>query len=62
MNPQSTVTTFDDALMCRLSILFKGVTYQTLTDPEFRQLVKEKIPTLELMQEYDATCAAKPQA
>lgn len=42
MNPQSTVTTFDDALMCRLSLLFKGVTYQTLINPEFRQLVKER--------------------
>lgn len=38
----------------KVSLLFKGVTYQTLTDPDFRQLVKEKIPTLELMQEYDA--------
>lgn len=42
-----------------VSCLFKGVTYQTLTDPDFRKLVKEKIPTLELMQEYDAARAAE---
>jgi hypothetical protein len=38
----------------KVSLLFKGVTYQTLTDPDFRELVEQKIPGLELMQEYDA--------
>jgi hypothetical protein len=38
----------------KVSLLFKGVTYQTLTDPDFRTLVELKIPGLELMQEYDA--------
>lgn len=38
----------------KVSLLFKGVTYQTLKDPDFRGLVQQKIPGLELMHEYDA--------
>jgi hypothetical protein len=38
----------------KVSFLFKGVTYQTLTDSAFRSLVEQKLPGLELMHEYDA--------
>ena len=36
----------------------EGGTYQILTAPDFRMLVEQKIPGLELMQEYDASRGA----
>lgn len=38
----------------KVSLLFKGVTYETLKDPDFRALVEQKIPGVVLMHEYDA--------
>lgn len=37
-----------------ITLIFKGVTYETLKDPDFTKLVKKKIPILDLFEEYDA--------
>ena len=37
-----------------VSLIFKGVTYETLNDPEFVKIVKKKMPILKLYEEYDA--------
>ncbi len=34
--------------------VFKGVTYETLVNPDFQQLVKENFPAVALMDEFDA--------
>jgi hypothetical protein len=42
----------------RVSLTFKGVTYESLTNPEFVHLVREKIPSLAVLhKEYDAARA-----
>ena len=38
----------------KVRLSFKGITYQTLTDPEFRKLARDKFPSLQLMDEFDA--------
>ena len=43
----------------KVNLLFKGITYQTLTDLDFRKLVREKFPSLRLMDEYDAVRGTK---
>lgn len=37
-----------------VSLIFKGVTYETLNDPEFVKIVKKKMSILKLYEEYDA--------
>lgn len=37
-----------------ISLIFKGVTYETLNNPEFVKIVKKKMPILKLYEEYDA--------
>lgn len=37
-----------------ITLIFKGVTYETLKNPDFTKLVKKKIPILDLFEEYDA--------
>lgn len=37
-----------------VSLIFKGVTYETLNDQEFVKIVKKKMPILKLYEEYDA--------
>ncbi len=42
-----------------VSALFKGVTYETLTNPDFLKLAQTEFPQLRLMEEYDAAREAK---
>ncbi len=42
-----------------VSLIFKGVTYETLNDPEFVKIVKKKMPILKLYEEYDAAKEAQ---
>jgi len=42
-----------------ISLIFKGVTYETLNDPEFVKIVKKKMPILRLYEEYDAAKEAQ---
>lgn len=44
----------------KVKLLFKGVTYDTLTDENFRKLAKEKLPGVIIMNEYDAAQGEKP--
>jgi len=37
-----------------ISVIFKGITYETLNDPEFIKRVNAKIPINDLFEEYDA--------
>lgn len=37
-----------------ISLIFKGVTYETLNDPKFVKIVKKKMPILKLYEEYNA--------
>jgi len=37
-----------------VGLVFKGVTYETLTNPEFADLAQERFPSLRLHEEYDA--------
>jgi len=46
----------------KVSLLFKGVTYQTLVDPKFITLVNKKIPGLDLMEEHEAARGDVPDA
>lgn len=42
----------------RVKIVFKGVTYESLSDPDFQRMAQEAIPSLaELHTEYDAAKA-----
>jgi hypothetical protein len=43
-----------------VSLIFKGVTYETLNDPEFVEIVKKKMPILKLYEVYDAAKEAQP--
>jgi hypothetical protein len=43
----------------KVKLLFKGVTYQTLTDPKFIELAKQKFPKLRLLDEFDAARGTK---
>jgi hypothetical protein len=38
----------------KVSLIFKGVTYQTLTKPDFIEIAAEQFPNLRLMDEYEA--------
>jgi hypothetical protein len=41
-----------------VKLVFKGVTYESLNDPDFVNVAREKIPSLELLhEEYDAARA-----
>jgi uncharacterized FlaG/YvyC family protein len=42
-----------------VSLIFKGITYETLNDPDFMKIAKKKIPLLELYQEYEAAKEAQ---
>ena len=43
--------------------IFKGVTYESLNDPEFIRIASEEIPSLELLHdEYDAAKADQSKA
>lgn len=44
----------DLASEMKVSLIFKGVTYQTLTKPDFIDLAAEQFPNLRLMDEYNA--------
>ena len=37
-----------------VSLIFKGVTYETLNDPDFIKTVKKRMPILKLYEEYEA--------
>lgn len=37
-----------------VTLIFKGVTYETLKDPEFLKIVKKRMPILKLHEEFDA--------
>ena len=39
--------------------VFKGVTYETLTNPEFLELAQKEFPSLRLHDEYDAAREAE---
>jgi len=41
------------------SLIFKGVTYETLNNPEFIKTVKKKMPILKLYEEYEAAKEAQ---
>jgi hypothetical protein len=41
-----------------VSVVFKGVTYETLTESRFAKLAQEHFPTLRLHEEYDAARAS----
>ena len=43
-----------------VSLIFKGVTYETLNNPEFIKTVKKKMPILKLYEEYEAAREAQP--
>ncbi|MCG6535486.1 MAG: hypothetical protein L7F78_12530, partial [Syntrophales bacterium LBB04] len=42
-----------------VSLIFKGVTYETLNNPEFVKAVKKRMPILKLYEEYDAAKEAQ---
>jgi len=43
----------------RLDVVFKGITYESLNDPEFRRVAQKAIPSIaELHTEYDAAKAS----
>ena len=42
-----------------ISLIFKGVTYETLNNPEFVKTVKKKMPILKLYEEYEAAKEAQ---
>ena len=42
-----------------VSLIFKGVTYETLNNPEFVKTVKKKMPILKLYKEYEAAKEAQ---
>ncbi len=42
-----------------VSLIFKGVTYETLNNPEFVKIVKKKMPILKLYEEYEAAKEAQ---
>lgn len=42
-----------------VSLIFKGITYETLNDQDFIKIAKKKIPLLELYQEYEAAKEAQ---
>jgi len=42
-----------------ISLIFKGVTYETLNNPEFVKIVKKKMPILKLYEEYEAAKEAQ---
>ena len=45
-----------------LKVVFKGVTYESLSDPEFQRVAQEAIPAFaELHTEYDAAKASVPR-
>lgn len=45
----------------KVKVVFKGVTYDTLKDPQFIELAKKAMPSLEkLHQEYEAARASEP--
>lgn len=43
-----------------VSLIFKGVTYETLNNPEFIKTVKKRMPILKLYEEYEAAKEAQP--
>lgn len=43
-----------------ISLLFKGVTYETLNNPEFIKTLKKRMPILKLHEEYEAAREAQP--
>jgi len=45
----------------KVKALFKGVTYESLNDPEFMRLASEKLLVEELHEEFDAAKAAGQQ-
>ncbi len=42
-----------------VSVIFKGVTYETLNDPNFIKIAKKKIPLLDLYEVYEAAKEAQ---
>jgi len=45
-----------------LKVVFKGVTYESLSDPEFQRVAQDAIPSFaELHTEYDAAKASVPR-
>lgn len=46
----------------KLKVVFKGVTYESLSDPEFQRIAREAIPSFpELHMEYDAAKASNTE-
>jgi hypothetical protein len=46
----------------KVKAIFKGVTYESLSDPEFMRMASERIPFLdELHEEFDAAKAEAQQ-
>lgn len=43
-----------------VTLIFKGVTYETLNNPDFIEIVKKKMPILKLYEEYEAAREAQP--
>jgi hypothetical protein len=52
-----------DDLICgmKVKLVFKGVTYELLRDPDFIRTAQAKIPELKLHEEFDAAKASKPR-
>lgn len=42
-----------------VSLIFKGITYETLNDPDFIKTVKKRMPILKLYEEYEAAKEAQ---
>ena len=42
-----------------VSLIFKGVTYETLNDPDFIKTIKKKMPILKLYEEFEAAKEAQ---
>jgi hypothetical protein len=46
----------------KLKVVFKGVTYESLSDPEFQRIAQRAIPSFpELHMEFDAAKASNEQ-
>jgi len=52
----------DNLKKIELSVIFKGVTYETLNNPKFVDIVRKKIPINDLFEEYDAAKEASEKA
>ena len=44
----------------KVKLLFKGITYDTLTDENFQSLAEDKLPGVIIMSEYDAAQGQRP--